>query len=105
MLNCTGCFRSESVSSGNPDKICDHISRSNFSMPSSRKTAMHCVACETFAADNKILVGAGEFRTARRADFDAICQQAPCDRSRVALWDVGYNVGDGYRSPQDCRSG
>ena len=68
MLNCNGLFSSESVSSGHPDKICDRISDEFLDAFLARDCNAR-VACETFAADNKILV-AGEFRTARRADFD-----------------------------------
>jgi S-adenosylmethionine synthetase len=65
-----GLFTSESVSAGHPDKVCDQIS--DRVLDEFLKRDPHArVACETFAADQKVIV-AGEFRTARREDFEAV---------------------------------
>jgi tryptophan synthase beta subunit len=69
-----GLFTSESVSTGHPDKLCDLISDSVLDAFLARDPHSR-VACETFAADTKIIV-AGEFRTADRAVYDAVQGEA-----------------------------
>lgn len=89
-----GLFTSESVSAGHPDKICDQISDTILDAfltldPNAR------VACETFAADSKIIV-AGEFRTTRTQDFVTVRDSAAGivrDRLRaIGYGDTAYDI-------------
>lgn len=94
-----GLFTSESVSAGHPDKLCDRISDTILDAfleldPYSR------VACETIAANDKIIV-AGEFRTRDRATFDGVRQATP-DIVRRALFDVGYGTSAHDIDPATC---
>ena len=94
-----GLFTSESVSAGHPDKVCDRISdvvldRFLSLDPNAR------VACETLAADGKIVV-AGEFRTRERRHFDAV-RDGAVQLVRETLGDVGYGASDQDIDPQRC---
>lgn len=94
-----GLFTSEAVSAGHPDKLCDLISDSILDAflvrdPHSR------VACETFAADAKIIV-AGEFRTGDKAVFDAVEGEA-ADIVRQTLRRVGYGAASHDIDPDAC---
>ena len=94
-----GLFTSESVSAGHPDKICDQISDAILDAfltldPNAR------VACETFAADNKIIV-AGEFRTARNQDFLTVRDNA-AGIIRDQLRAIGYGDAAHDIDPKSC---
>ena len=94
-----GLFTSESVSSGHPDKLCDRISDAVLDAfltldPNAR------VACETFAADSKIIV-AGEFRTARSEHFTEVRDSA-ADIVRQTLRAVGYGTAQYDIDPDTC---
>lgn len=82
-----GLFTSESVSAGHPDKLCDRISDAILDAFLERDRNAR-VACETFAANDKIIV-AGEFRTERVEDFKAVRAAAP-GIVRDALQQIGY---------------
>ena len=99
MLHHDGLFSSESVASGHPDKVCDRISDTILDAFLTRDPQAR-VACETFAADNKVLV-AGEFRTTDRADFEEIRERAP-SIVRNALRDVGYRDAATDLDPDHC---
>ncbi len=94
-----GLFTSEAVSSGHPDKLCDRISDAILD-EFLRRDPNARVACETFAANDKIIV-AGEFRTARRDDFDEVRRQAPAIVRQV-LVDVGYGTAEHDIDPGSC---
>lgn len=81
-----GLFTSESVSAGHPDKLCDRISDAILDAFLERDRNAR-VACETFAANDKIIV-AGEFRTERVEDFKAVRAAAP-GIVRDALQQIG----------------
>jgi S-adenosylmethionine synthetase len=94
-----GLFTSESVSAGHPDKICDQISDAILDAfltldPNAR------VACETFAADNKIIV-AGEFRTAGNQDFLTVRDNA-AGIIRDQLRAIGYGDSAHDIDPDSC---
>ena len=65
-----GLFSSESVSAGHPDKLADRISDRILDAFLARDPHSR-VACETLLADRCVIV-AGEFKTRRRDDFDAV---------------------------------
>ena len=65
-----GLFTSEAVSAGHPDKLCDRISDAILDEFLARDRHAR-VACETFAADGKIIV-AGEFRTKNPQHFKQV---------------------------------
>ena len=93
-----GLFTSESVSAGHPDKLCDRISDAVLdAFLGCNRNAR--VACETFAANDKIIV-AGEFRTARVEDFDAVRSAVP-SIVRNALRQIDYG---GWRPRLDVRA-
>ena len=99
MLHHDGLFSSESVASGHPDKVCDRISDAILDAFLTRDPQAR-VACETFAADDKVIV-AGEFRTAERADFDAV--RAGADSLvRETLRKVGYRDAATDLDPDNC---
>jgi S-adenosylmethionine synthetase len=94
-----GLFTSESVSAGHPDKLCDQISDAILDAflrldPNAR------VACETLAADNKIIV-AGEFRTTRISDFESVRDRA-ADIVRQVLRSIGYGDAPYDIDPDTC---
>jgi S-adenosylmethionine synthetase len=94
-----GLFSSESVAPGHPDKICDRISDAVLDAflrldPDAR------VACETMAADNKIVV-AGEFSTALEQHFCLVRDQADTI-VRQALQDIGYGDASCDIDPETC---
>ena len=94
-----GVLTSESVSAGHPDKICDRISDAILDAfltldPRSR------VACETFVADQRVIV-AGELRTADARHFAAVRHQAKAI-VRQTLRDIGYGDADHDIDPERC---
>ena len=94
-----GLFTSESVSAGHPDKACDRISDTVLDRflsldPNAR------VACETLAADDKILV-AGEFKTRDQAHFDAV-RDGAVKLVRETLCEVGYGTAAQDIDPECC---
>ena len=99
MLIDRGLFSSESVSAGHPDKLCDLISDAILDEflaldPHAR------VACETCAHDDKIII-AGEFRTRRAEDFDAVRDRA-ASIARAKLKEVGYGCSQLDIDPSRC---
>lgn len=94
-----GLFTSESVSAGHPDKLCDRISDAVLDAFLERDRNAR-VACETFAANDKIIV-AGEFRTGRVEDFDAVQSAAP-SIVRNALRQIGYGTSEHDIDPDTC---
>jgi S-adenosylmethionine synthetase len=94
-----GLFTSESVSAGHPDKLCDRISDAILDAFLERDVNAR-VACETFAANDKIIV-AGEFRTARAEDFKEVEAAAP-DIVREALRQIGYGSAEYDIDPARC---
>jgi len=99
MLFHSGLFTSESVSAGHPDKVCDQISDAILDAflsldPNAR------VACETLAADNKIIV-AGEFRTSDRSHYDQVRNDAD-EIIRNTLRHIGYGSEELDIDPSTC---
>lgn len=94
-----GLFTSESVSAGHPDKLCDRISDAVLDAFLERDRNAR-VACETFAANDKIIV-AGEFRTARVEDFESVRAAAP-SIVRDALRQIGYGTSEYDIDPDTC---
>lgn len=94
-----GLFSSESVSPGHPDKLCDRISDAVLDAFLRRDSSAR-VACETFAANDKIIV-AGEFRTARVQDFEAVRAEAPTI-VRETLRQIGYGSAEHDIDPATC---
>ena len=94
-----GLFTSESVSAGHPDKLCDRISDAILDAFLDRDRNAR-VACETFAANDKIIV-AGEFRTERVEDFKAVRAAAP-GIVRDALQQIGYGSDQYDIDPATC---
>ena len=94
-----GLFTSESVSAGHPDKLCDRISDAILDAFLERDINAR-VACETFAANDKIIV-AGEFRTARAEDFKEVEAAAP-NIVREALRQIGYGSAQYDIDPTRC---
>ena len=99
MFLTNGIFTSESVAAGHPDKVCDQISDAILDAflaldPQAR------VACETFAADQKIIV-AGEFRTQNAAHFEYVKSQVE-SIVRTTLHAVGYTHEDVDINPDKC---
>ncbi|MEA1071770.1 methionine adenosyltransferase [Sphingomonas sp. LY160] len=93
-----GLFTSEAVSSGHPDKLCDRISDAILDAflnvdPDAR------VACESFAADKKVIV-AGEFRAKEHVAAD-VERQAE-DIVRTAIREVGYGNAAFDIDPDTC---
>ena len=99
MLFRNGLFTSESVSGGHPDKVCDQIS--DAILDAFLRLDPHArVACESFAADRKILV-AGEFRTRDEQHFRQVRDSA-ADIVRKTLRDIGYGTADYDIDPASC---
>jgi S-adenosylmethionine synthetase len=94
-----GLFTSESVSAGHPDKLCDRISDAILDAFLARDCNAR-VACETFAANDKIIV-AGEFRTEQAEDFKAVRAAAP-GIVRDALQQIGYGSDQYDIDPATC---
>lgn len=94
-----GLFTSESVSAGHPDKLCDRISDAILDAFLERDRNAR-VACETFAANDKIIV-AGEFRTERVEDFDSVRTAAP-EIVRDTLQQIGYGSDRYDIDPATC---
>ena len=94
-----GIFTSESVAAGHPDKVCDQISDAILDAFLSLDPHAR-VACETFAADQKIIV-AGEFRTQNEAHFQQVRSQAE-SIVRETLTRVGYSHEDVDINPKTC---
>lgn len=94
-----GLFTSESVSAGHPDKLCDRISDAILDEFLALDSQAR-VACETFAHDDTIVV-AGEFRTRRQENFDAIRDRAP-GLVRRTLMEVGYGSAEQDIDPSNC---
>ena len=94
-----GLFTSESVAGGHPDKVCDQIS--DAILDAFLRLDPHArVACESFAANGKILV-AGEFRTRDERHFHQV-RDAAADIVRRTLRDIGYGTDDYDIDPAAC---
>ena len=94
-----GLFSSESVSEGHPDKLADRISDRILDAfleldPSAK------VACETMLADQCVIV-AGEFKTKRIEDFQAVKAQAET-LARQVIKDTGYSNAETGIDPVNC---
>lgn len=99
MLFHSGLWTSEAVSGGHPDKACDQISDAILDAflradPEAR------VACETFAADHKIIV-AGEFRIRDKVRFHVLEQSAE-SLVRSTLRAIGYGSSQFDIDPETC---
>ncbi|BBJ24220.1 S-adenosylmethionine synthase [Candidatus Nitrotoga sp. AM1P] len=99
MSICNGLFSSESVSEGHPDKLADRISDRILDAflekdPNAR------VACETMLADQCVIV-AGEFKTRRLEDFEAVKAEADA-LVRQVLRDTGYKSAETGIDPDAC---
>ncbi len=92
-------FTSESVSEGHPDKLADRISDTILDR-FLWGDAQARVACETFIADNLVVV-AGEFRTNPPELFGTIEQEAPAIVRQV-LRDTGYDGTFPGIDPETC---
>ena len=92
-------FTSESVSEGHPDKVADQISDAILDAFLARDSHAK-VACETFVANNLVLM-AGEFRTADDAVFRDIEARA-AQMAREVLHDIGYRDADTGIDPDHC---
>ena len=94
-----GLFSSESVSEGHPDKLADRISDRVLDAfleldPNAR------VACETLLADQCVVV-AGEFKTKRLEDFQAMRESA-VKLVRQVIHDTGYRDASTGIDPDGC---
>ncbi|QOT76555.1 methionine adenosyltransferase [Cupriavidus basilensis] len=95
----SGLFSSESVSAGHPDKLADRIS--DRILDAFLACDHHSrVACETLLADQCVIV-AGEFKTRRRDDFDAVRASAET-LVREVLRESGYRDAETGIDPQRC---
>jgi S-adenosylmethionine synthetase len=94
-----GLFSSESVSEGHPDKVADRISDRILDAFLERDTNAR-VACETMIAD-QFLVVAGEFKTKRSEDFQAVKETAE-DVVRQVLRETGYRDASTGVDPDRC---
>ena len=92
-------FTSESVSEGHPDKIADQISDAILDAFLTEEPDAK-VACETLVAD-KLVVIAGEFKTARKELFDEI-QSRAAEIARQVLRDIGYRDTETGIDPNTC---
>ena len=92
-------FTSESVSEGHPDKLADCISDTILDLFLSRDPSAK-VACETFIADNLVVV-AGEFHTNPRELFSELKTEIP-DLVRQVFRDAGYNSSFPGINPDGC---
>jgi S-adenosylmethionine synthetase len=94
-----GLFSSESVSEGHPDKLADRISDRILDAFLARDPHAR-VACETMLADQCVIV-AGEFKTHRTEDFEAV--RSVAERLvREVLSDSGYRDAATGIDPQRC---
>lgn len=94
-----GLFSSESVSEGHPDKLADRISDRMLDAFLTRDPQAR-VACETLVADQCVVV-AGEFKTRRIEDFDAVRASAE-SLVRQVLRDTGYGSASTGIDPDAC---
>lgn len=94
-----GIFTSEAVSDGHPDKLCDQISDAFLDAFLERDPEAR-VACETMAADGKIVV-AGEFRTRERRHFEEVRDGADA-LVRDVLREAGYGSAERDIDPDSC---
>ncbi len=94
-----GLFSSESVSEGHPDKLADRISDRILDAFLVRDAHAR-VACETMLADQCVIV-AGEFKTRRKEDFDAVQGEAE-SLVRQVLRDAGYKSSETGIDPDAC---
>jgi S-adenosylmethionine synthetase len=92
-------FTSESVSEGHPDKIADQISDAILDAFLAQEPDAK-VACETLVADRLVVI-AGEFKTARKELFDEIRNRAAAI-ARQVLRDIGYRDADTGIDPDTC---
>ncbi|TPQ30928.1 methionine adenosyltransferase [Cupriavidus pinatubonensis] len=92
-----GLFSSESVSAGHPDKLADRISDRILDAFLARDHHSR-VACETLLADQCVIV-AGEFKTRRRDDFEAVRASAEA-LVREVLRETGYRDAETGIDPQ-----
>lgn len=99
MSTYNGLFTSEAVSAGHPDKMCDRISDAILDQFLERDSNAR-VACETFAADDKIIV-AGEFKTAHREHFEEVRDRAE-EIVRETVRAIGYGDADHDIDPDRC---
>jgi S-adenosylmethionine synthetase len=94
-----GSFSSESVSEGHPDKLADRISDRVVDAFLTRDPGAR-VACETLLADQCVIV-AGEFRTRRVEDFEAV-RESVVTLVREVLVDAGYGDAGTGIDPDRC---
>ena len=94
-----GLFSSESVSEGHPDKDADRISDRILDTFLERDPNAR-VACETLLADQLVVV-AGEFKTKRAEDFQAVKETAET-LVRQVLRDTGYRDSSTGIDPDRC---
>lgn len=94
-----GLFSSESVSEGHPDKLADRISDRILDAFLTRDRHAR-VACETLLADQCVIV-AGEFKTRRQDDFEAVRDSAET-LVREVLRETGYRDAATGIDPQGC---
>ena len=94
-----GLFSSESVSEGHPDKLADRISDRILDAFLERDPDAR-VACETLVADQFVVV-AGEFKTKRAEDFEAVKEKAET-LVRQVLRETGYRYASTGIDPDRC---
>ena len=94
-----GIFSSESVSEGHPDKLADRISDRILDAFLTRDPHAR-VACETLLADQFVVV-AGEFKTRRKEDFEAVRSEAEA-LTRSVLREAGYTSAETGIDPDEC---
>ena len=94
-----GLFSSESVSEGHPDKVAERISDRILDTFLERDPNAR-VACETLLADQLVVV-AGEFKTKRAEDFQAVKETAET-LVRQVLRDTGYRDSSTGIDPDRC---
>ncbi|MBU4317887.1 MAG: methionine adenosyltransferase [Proteobacteria bacterium] len=92
-------FSSESVSEGHPDKMADRISDRILDAFLTRDPHAR-VACETLLADQYVVV-AGEFKTRRPEDFQAV-QASAESLVRQVIRDTGYKNAETGIDPDHC---
>lgn len=99
MIIRNGLFSSESVSEGHPDKLADRISDRILDAFLERDPKAR-VACETLLADQFVVI-AGEFKTAKKDDFEAV--QAKAEQlAREVLRNTGYTTAESGIDPERC---
>ena len=98
MIN-NGSFSSESVSEGHPDKLADRISDKIVDAFLARDCKAR-VACEVLLADQCVVV-AGEFKTRRAEDFQAV-RESVVSLVREVLADAGYDNAATGIDPDRC---